>query len=271
MRKYFTMMGLLAIIEIALALYLTFWREAFWQSVTEKNSDIFFTQIAVFTAIALLLCVISASASYMGRLAAIKWREILNTKALLIQESRIENFHQRVQDDCFSYPDLTINIGFNLLKSCVYLLVFSIALCMQFSYIYLILIMSYAIINTLVAKKIATPLIHLQYEVQRAEATYRGNLSTSNFDDCIRLMLGVAKRTKKLEYFQVFYGQIGVLVPICLIAPSYFAGVVTFGALMQAQSIMGTVLENNSFFVNNFSAINKLLSCRRRLKEIDVI
>lgn len=183
----------------------------------------------------------------------------------------IENLRQRHQQDSQEYPDLFINLCFGLFKAIIYLIVFSVTLILEFSYIYLILIVVYAIINTYVAKRIATPLIGLQYETQRVEATYRGNLSTDGFNDCIRIMLGVAKRTKKLEYFQTFYGQIGVLIPICIVAPSYFAGVITFGSLMQAQSIMSTILENSSYGINSFAIINKFLSCRKRLKEINLI
>lgn len=272
MRKYFTLMGVFALIEISLALYLTFWRHDFWATIEARDGTQFIYQLIIFTITALALCFISAYATYLGRLSAIEWRKKLTTTIKEIKENKgIENFPQRVQEDTASYPDLFINICFGLFKAIIYLIVFSVTLILEFSYIYLILIVVYAIINTYVAKRIATPLIGLQYETQRVEATYRGNLSISNFDDCIRIMLGVAKRTKKLEYFQTFYGQIGVLIPICIVAPSYFTAVITFGSLMQAQSIMSTILENSSYGINSFAIINKFLSCRKRLKEINLI
>jgi putative ATP-binding cassette transporter len=81
----------------------------------------------------------------------------------------------------------------------------------------------------------------------------------------------LARQTKKLNYFQQFYGQVAVIIPICVLAPSYFAAAITFGVLMQAVSIMSTVLDNLSYGINSFGEINRLLSCKRRLKEAGVI
>lgn len=80
MRKYFTLMGLFALVEIALALYLTFWRHDFWATIEARDGTQFIYQLGVFTVTALCLCFISAYATYLGRLAAIEWRKKLDTR-----------------------------------------------------------------------------------------------------------------------------------------------------------------------------------------------
>lgn len=268
MKKYITIVIVLSLIEIGLALYLTEWRHAFWDFVNNKQIKGFTTQLAIFTVVALVLCFVSACSSYAGNLAAIKWREKLNSQLFVVRESRIENINQRIQEDCREYPSLLINLMCGFGKSIVYIFVFSIFLVCSFSALYLIYILAYSIIGTLVARKIAMPLIKLNYESQKVEATYRNNLEIGNFNDCIRIMFGVAKKTKHLNYFQTFYGQVAVIIPIIIVAPDYFLGAMTIGALMQTTSIMSTILDNLSFGVNSFDSMNRFLSCRKRLKEI---
>lgn len=277
MRKYLILMVVLAAVEITLALGLTFWREIFWNYVQSKNLSGFTTQLGVFTVVALILCVVSASAGYCQTLAAIKWREKLNIKALNVpirctkRGTEIENASQRIQEDCREYPALILNIGFGLAKALVYVVVFSISLVLQFSAMYLLYISIYAIIATLIARKVAYPLIALNYKSQQVEATYRNSLTDTNFNNCINVMTGLAVKTKHLSYFQTFYSQIGVIIPLVIIAPAYFAGGVSFGGLMQANSIMATIVESLSYGITSFDSINRLISCRTRLKEMQVI
>lgn len=271
MRKYLIFMGILSIIEIALAFYLTEWRHVFWDFVEKRNYEGFVFQIGIFTGVALVLCFVAAYAQYCGTLAAIKWREKLNLKAFSIRNSRIENVNQRIQEDCREYPDLMIQIIFGFGKALVYVFVFSISLIVSFSWIYLTIILTYAIISTLIAKKISLPLIKLNYNSQRAEATYRNNLNKENFQNCIDIMFGLARKTKHLSYFQTFYGQLAVILPIVIVAPAYFSAALTLGGLMQCTSIMSTVTDNLSYGINSFNIINRLVSCRTRLKEINII
>lgn len=271
MKKYIVCLIVFALLEISLALYLTWWRECFWQAISLKDSSSFIQQLGVFTGVALVMCFVSGISGYLVSLTAIKWRENLNAKAMSVRDNKIENLNQRIQEDCMSYPDLFLNIAFGSIKSLTYILVFSISLVFSFSYFFLLILITYSIIGTLIAKRIALPLISLNYQQQRLEATYRNNLTIENFSDCIALMLGLAKKQKHLTYFQQFYGQLGVLVPLLIIAPQYFTSAMTLGALMRFNSVSSTILDNMSYGINSFASINKLISCRKRLKEANII
>lgn len=301
MKKYLIYMALLSIIEIALAFYLTEWRHTFWDFVEKRNYNGFLTQIGIFTGVALVLCFVASYAQYCGTLAAIKWRGLLNKGATTRQvecvdclgtghndvrpdswkcpycngtgktEPYADNLNQRIQEDCKEYPDLMIQVLFGFGKAVVYVIVFATTLVVSFSWVYLTIILTYAILSTWIAKKISMPLISLNYQSQRAEATYRNELSVRNFEDCIQIMLGLASKTKRLAYFQTFYGQVAVILPIVIVAPAYFSAVLTLGGLMQCTSIMSTISDNLSYGINSFTMINKLISCRKRLSEIGVI
>ncbi len=209
-------------------------------------------------------------------MCAIKWREKLNKKAYQII-SDVENGNQRVQEDCRDYPDLFLQIVFGLGKSAVYVVVFSVSLVINFNLMYLGIMIVYAALSTWIAQRIAKPLVSLNYVTQQAEATYRNSLGSKkrdikavglNFSNCVHVMTGLALKTKRLSYFQTFYGQLAVVLPIVIVAPAYFGGALTLGALMQATGTMGTISDNLSFGITSFNIINKFKSCKKRLHEI---
>lgn len=278
MKKYITYIIFLSLIEISAALYLTFWRELFWNYVEARNFHGFCIQIGVFTFVAFIFCLVNAYAGYFTTLCAVKWRESMNYRIHNIvninglrdkfKAREIENYNQRVQEDCRDYPDLFLQLVFGLGKSIVYVVVFSVSITINFNWVYLGIIVVYAIVSTLIAQRIAKPLVSLNYATQQAEATYRNNLTGLNFANCIQIMLGLALKTKRLSYFQTFYAQIAVVLPIVVVAPAYFGGALTLGALMQATGTMGTITDNLSFGITSFNIINKFKSCKRRLHEI---
>lgn len=271
MRKYILWLIIFAALEITLALYLTFWREHFWNAVSNKEQLHFLQQLGIFTVVALLACFVSGFSGYLVSLTAIKWREKLNTKAFAIRELRIENMNQRIQEDCMNYPDLILSLSYGSLKALMYIIVFIISLVLSFSWWYVGILLAYTIIGSVFTNYIAKPLIHLNYEQQKVEASYRNQLTMDNFSDCINIMLGLAKKQKHLTYFQQFYLQVGVVVPLIIVAPQYFHSAMTLGMLMRFNSLSSTILENMSYGVSNFGMINKLLSCRKRLKEASIL
>lgn len=271
MKKYVFWLCVFAVIEISIALYLTIWREHFWNAVAQKQSVTFMYQLGVFTTVALGACFVSGFSGYLVSLTTIKWREKLNAKAVEIRNSRIENMNQRIQEDCWNYPNLVLSLLYGSLKALMYIIVFIISLVLSFNFIYVVILMVYTVIGSIVTHYIAKPLIHLNYEQQRAEATYRNCLSITNFKDCLGIMLGLAKKQKHLTYFQQFYGQVGVVLPLILIAPVYFTTNMNIGNLMRFNSLSSTILDNMSYGISNFGTINMLLSCKKRLKEARII
>jgi putative ATP-binding cassette transporter len=271
MRKYFSLLIIFAVLEISFALYLTVWREHFWNAVTNKQSAEFIQQLCVFLAVALGCCFTSGISGYLVSLTTIKWREKLNIKALAIPDSRIENVNQRIQEDSMKYPELCLTLGFGIIKAVMYIIVFSISLIVAFKLNYWFILGAYSILGSILAYKVAKPLIALNYNQQQAEATYRNNLTTLNFSECIRVMLGIAKKQKHLTYFQQFYLQVAVVIPLVIIAPAYFSSAMTLGMLMRFNSLSSTIVENMSYGISSWGSINMLLSCRKRLKELGVL
>lgn len=269
MKKYITLLIIFAAIEISLALYLTMWREHFWNDVSTKNQVGFIYQLGVFTVVALGCCIVSGVSGYILNLTTIEWRKKLTER--LDHSLDVENFSQRAQEDTSKYPELVLSLGYGFCKAIMYIIVFSISLCLSFEWWYLVVLLAYTIVGSIVTSFIAKPLIHLNYQQQRLEATYRQNLSRSNFIMCICLMLGIARKQKHLTYFQSLYMQVGVVVPLILIAPEYFSSAMVLGTLMRFNSLSSTILDNMGYGISSWGQINMLISCRKRLKEINII
>lgn len=262
---------ILSIIEISLALYLTFWREHFWDALVAKNYTDFLKQLGIFTVVATSAGLISGYSGYLVALAGIEWRQDLTAVASKLSVQHITNINQRIQEDCWIYPDLMLNLFFGLIKSIIYLLVFTIFLLLSFSYGLLIQLLIFAVLGTWIVHHIAKPLVELNYTQQTVEATYRTNLTPSNFTECIKIMLGLATKTKHLSYVQSIYNQIGVVIPIIIISPIYFSTSLTVGTLMRFNSMSSTILDSLSYGITNYGGLNKLRSCHRRLKEAGII
>lgn len=270
MKKYIALLLILSTVEIGLALYLTYFRETFWNAISNKEQLHFIQQLGVFTVVALGASFVSGVSGYFVALSTIEWRKVLNDRAHKV-DVQAENLNQRIQEDCSSYPDLILNIGYGAVKALMYIIVFVTSLLMSFHWWYLLILVGYAVIGSIATNYIAKPLIKLNYEQQRAEATYRNNLTIDNFSDCIRIMFGLAKKQKHLTYFQQLYLQAGVVIPLIIIAPTYFYTAMTIGVLMRFNSLASTILDNMSYGISSFGIINKLLSCRKRLKEVGVL
>lgn len=273
MKRYIILLVIFGALEVALALYLTVWREHFWNAVSNKEGADFVHQLYVFTIVAVSICFIYGLQGYMLNMVAIKWREHLNTKAhsLGVRNDKIENLNQRIQEDCMAYPDLALTLASGAAKACAYICVFGASLVLSFSWVYLGVLVAYSIVGTVLTRYIASPLIGLNYEQQRAEATYRNGLTPGNFGACIRIMRGIAVKQKHLTYFQQFYSQVGVVIPLLVVAPLYFTTGMSLGELMRFNSLASTILDNMSYGVVSFAMINKLLSCRKRLVQALII
>lgn len=263
--------SLLVILELALAFYLSEWRNIFWDAIATKNFGVFIHQLIIFLFISMAFVFTASTCQYMYALLARQWRGVLNSKALTLTDTKAENFSQRVQEDCRDYPLLAISLGFGSIKAICYILLFSGYIIANYSLNYVIIITIYAIISSIIAKKIAMPLIKLNYLSQVAEASYRQDLTESNYTTATNLVKQIAYKTKLLSYFQTGYGQAGVLVPIIILAPAYFGGAMTLGLLMQVKGLLTDILDNQSYAIYSFDSINRLLSCRKRLTEIGII
>ena len=264
----------LIIIECALVGYIAWWREGFWSAVSHRDLMSFILYVLKFTVAALMICYVSGKSLYLTQYVSLIYRRNLTRKAFrkgMIHYHNVEGKEQRIQEDCASYPLLAVSLLTDLFRKFLNLGTFVVILLIQLSGWYLLIPLTYAIIGTCISRYFANPLISLNYTNQLLEAKFRQMLTKNNYAKVHRNNTELFLATKKLSYFQYFYGQISVIIPYIVLYPVYFTARISFGVLMQCANILASIIDALSYIVNSYNDINKWLSCRRRLKEINLI
>jgi putative ATP-binding cassette transporter len=273
-KKYIILIIFLSILEASLIGYIGWWRAPFWGFVQSKNLYMFYWYLIYFGIAALAACGISAMNIWYQNKATLAYRDKLTEKALNINLDRpnsVEGQAQRIQEDPNSYPAFIFTFCAQMFRNVLVLGVYGTILVYQLSFINLLYPFLYTILGTGLAAYIAKPLFSLNYLNQVVEAKFRQELTKENYKTVHDNNLKVYKATKKLNYFQYFFSQISVIFPYLVIAPLYFTSNIIFGVYMQCASAMANMVECLSLLINNYGEFNKWLSCRRRLKELEII
>lgn len=152
---------IMTLIECSLAGYIAYWREPFWSAVQNRDLNTFIWYIGYFTLAALTICYISGKNDYIQSYTALIYRHLYTRKSLKINKDVVEGQAQRIQEDCFSYPLLSITLCVGFIKNLVLLFTYILILIYQLGISYLTFPILYAIIGTYIASKLARPLIDL--------------------------------------------------------------------------------------------------------------
>jgi putative ATP-binding cassette transporter len=268
----FIVLIIICIVDLSMTSYLVMWREAFWQSVNDRHLQSFLHLLYIFSAVAIGLCIVSGIETYLQNKIALNWRRILTRKAFKIKDMHLAEGHQqRIQEDCRDYPLLIIGFLQYILMQGVLVIFYIYTIYNHAGLLYVLIPVAYGVLGTGLGYYIAHPLIHLNYVNQVLEAAFRQSLTKLDYGRVHRNNHKMFVKSKHLQYFQYFYGQISVIFPYLILAPIYFGGVIAFGVFMQIASTISHLTDSLGSIVNNFDKINKMLSCRKRLHELGVI
>lgn len=271
LNKYVFLLVFLVLLDCGIGTYLGFWRENYWNSVSNHQFSLWIRYIAEFIVAALLSCGVTGYSQYLISIVSLYWRTKLTKKALKLDYSSIEGHQQRIQEDCGRYPSLLLNLVVALIRSVIMIVAFSYIILQHLAWYYLLIPFGYAFIGTLVAGKIAFPLINLNYMNQVVEARFRQSLSRLNYLLAHNNNHKLFIKTKHLNYFQSFFSQITVIFPHLVLSFSYFSGKIVFGVFMQVAAAMSEITSSLSIIILSLSDINNLISCHRRLRELKII
>jgi len=272
LKYYLILLILFSLCDCGIGGFIGFWREWYWQALSNKQFYSWLLYLGEFSIAALLSCLLSGYGNYIGNILGLYYRTKLTKIALTLNNHpEIEGGSQRVQEDCNVYPQLLIQLSTGLFKSVLMIGIFILIIFIQLPWYYVLISLSYALLGTFLASKIASPLIKLNYLNQVVEAKFRQILTKINYKKVHNNNRILYKNLKYLQYFQSFYNQITIIIPHILLLFVYFSGKISFGVFMQVASSIAELINNLSFFINSFDQINKLLSCRKRLKELEII
>ncbi len=217
-----------------------------------------------------------------------EWLHDANHYRMQLQGDAADNPDQRVSDDVKMFVEQTLSVGTGLLNSIVSFFSFAVILWGLSAEAPLQLFgnplpipgylvwaaLIYAIFGTALTQWIGAPLVNLNFEQQQREADFRFNLvRVRENSEQIALLHGdrteresllrrfgrvilnwyaIMSRTKRLMGFTQSYAQTGVIFPILLMAPAYFANKILLGPVIQGSEAFNNTSDALSFFVSSY-------------------
>ena len=293
------------------------WNAQFYNALQNRDWSDFVYYLSYFCVLATAFILFAVYQLYLNQWLQIRWRRWLtatyldhwlagaNHYRMQLLGDAADNPDQRISEDIRQFIELTLNIGLQLLNSCVTLISFMAILWTLsaaaplhlFGVTYdipgylLWAALIYAIIGTALTHLVGRPLIALNFQQQRYEADFRFNLvRVRENSEQIALLDGeraeadrllvrfasvvgnwyaIMTRQKKLTFLTASYTQASVVFPFIMVSPAYFAGAVQLGGLMQTANAFGQVQNALSVFVNIYRNLAEWRAVVERLSGFD--
>jgi putative ATP-binding cassette transporter len=302
---------------VGITVLLNEWNNRFYNALQDRNWDAFVYQLGYFCVLATAFILLAVYQLYLNQWLQIRWRRWLtatyldhwlaaaNHYRMQLLGDAADNPDQRISEDIRQFIDLTLNIGLQLLNSCVTLFSFMIILWSLSAAAPLHLFgatfnipgyllwaaLIYAVIGTALTHLIGRALIALNFQQQRYEADFRFNLVRVRenseqiallegeraerdrllvrFGNVVANWYAIMTRQKKLTFFTAGYSQASVVFPFIMVSPAYFAKVIQLGGLMQTANAFGQVQNALSVFVNIYRNLAEWRAVVERLSGFD--
>lgn len=304
---------IMTITIVGVNLIFNFWYNNFYNALQAYDKHKTLTLLGYFCLIALAAIILAVYRYYITQLLALRWRRWLTEQFLGYWLHKrgyyyLENFDkqtdnpdQRIQEDVGALITNSLDLATGLISSITTFFAFIFVLWKLSGDFHLDLFgrtwhipgylmwvsIIYCLIGTLLTFKIGRPLIMLNFEQQRREASfryaavdlrthsenvalYRGeHHQRSILDNLLEKVLGnwyqIILRQKKLIWFTSGFNQIAVLLPLAVALPNYFEKVFLLGGLMQTLQAFGQVQDSLAYLVNSYSQIALWQAIGRRL------
>jgi putative ATP-binding cassette transporter len=290
------------------------WYNHFYNALQDYDKHSAIDLLVIFFAIAGIYIVVAVYRYYIYSYFGLRWRRWLTDQLIArwLQNKSyylLENFDestdnpdQRIQEDAGAIVAHTIEltIGFVTATTTLFAFVFILwklsgVLTLPLGPLgtyhipgYLVWVgVVYAFIGSFFAVKIGQPLVALNFEQQRREATfrfaavdlrqhtehvalYKGEKQQQGilgglFNRVLENYYAIILRQKLLLWFTAGYNQVSVVLPLIVALPNYFNKVFMLGGLIQTLGAFGKVQDALSFFVNAYARIAEWQAVARRL------
>ncbi len=208
-----------------------------------------------------------------------------------------DNPDQRVSEDVREFTASMLSLGIDLMSNVVTLFsfvgvlwglsgpitVFGVTIPAYLVWIALV----YAVLGTVATHFVGRPLALLNFAQQRYEANFRFGLVRvrentegvalyggeaeeqsgllARFTDVFANYYAIMRRTKLLNSLTIGYSQVSGIFPIVVLAPRYFFGDVTLGALFQTTGAFSEVQGALSWFIDSYASLAEFRATTERL------
>lgn len=213
-----------------------------------------------------------------------------------------DNLDQRIAEDVRLYVDNLLVLGLGAIRSIATIFMFLLLLWTLSKPIAMLGVtlhgqlvwfaLVYAILGTWIAHLIGRRLTPLHKQQQKAEADFRFSLMrflentegvalhrgeqeqahefTQRFAAIETNWRFIMKATRRLTLFTTTYAQGILIIPFLLVAPAYFAGMLTMGAIFQASNAFAQVQMALSWIVTSYADLTTWLATVDRLAGFQV-
>lgn len=270
------------LIMIGLSTCFLKWREFFYNSIQKYDAPSIYLGLGLFTGLALVYVFIYGLTSFYTRYLEFSVRQFLFNKYILKSKSKHEGgvtvVEQRVQDDPLRFAKTSIALVKAILDSSVRLPVFLFILATVAKWWMLVAVLVYAIIGTILSKKVSNKLVAVEYYQESLEAELRRDIISYNNSNRLELpslksiianWQELALRQKYLSWYTSFYGQLSVIFPFCMLMPLFLGKAILLGTLFSTASAIEQVLGSLSVFVESRDLVVDLSMTSKRLTEME--
>lgn len=316
-RKAYTFLGLtiiLTLVMVAFDVVFSYWMNYFYDALQAYHVHDTIMLLFVFCGLAAFYIVIAVYRYYLSQLLGLRWRRWLTEQIIgrwlekrdyyymETFDKRTDNPDQRIQEDVGALVSNTISLIIGFIGSIATFIAFIYVLWKLSGVItlplgslgtlhipgYLVWVsVIYSLVGTYITFRIGYPLIGLNFEQQRREATFRyaaidlrshaehvalyqgeehqKNILHRLFDRVLHNWYLIILRQKLLLYFTNGFNQIAVILPLMVALPNYFSKVFLLGGVMQSIRAFNNLQEASSFFVNSYPQIAEWRAVARRL------
>lgn len=269
------------------------------QNVSQHSIDDFWASMVEFAKIAFPYVFLATITGYFTRIWAFKWREAMTftyIKYWRNVKNEIEGSSQRIQEDIYRFAKIVESLGLQVASALMKLFAFlpilwglssgvNIPILKDFegSLVWVALLVSIG--GLVISWFVGIMLPGLEYNNQKVEAAFRKELvygedNKENFAQIptlTELFTGLKVNYNRLflhyGYFDLwinFFSQLMIIVPILIMGPGLFSGLITLGVMMQVNNAFAQVRNSFSIFINNWTTITELRSIHKRLKEFEI-
>lgn len=293
---------------------LSYWSNYFFNALQAYNLNQSIWLLVLFFVLATFYIVFGVYRYYISQLFGLRWRnwltqQFVNRWLMHRDYYYLENFDvktdnpdQRIQEDISNLVSFSLSLSIGLVGSVTTFLAFIYVLWDLSGVIpitlgslgtfnipgYLVWVaVIYSILGTYFAFKIGFPLVALNFEQQRREATFRfaaidlrshsenvalyggehhqKNILFRLFQRVLENWYFIILRQKSLLWFTLGYSQVAVALPMLVALPNYFRKVFLLGGVMQSIRAFGQIQEALSFFITSYTTIAEWRAVNQRL------
>jgi putative ATP-binding cassette transporter len=299
---------------VGLDLVFNYWYSHFYDALQAYDKPSVLRLLLYFCGIAATMIIIAVYRYYVTQFFNLRWRKWLTNQFVgrwlqhrsyyLLEnfDEKTDNPDQRIQEDVTAIISNTIDLVVGVLGAIMTLFTFIFVLWSLSGHLtislgslgkfvipgYLVWVgVLYASLGTYLTVKIGRPLVALNFEQQKREATFRyaavevrthaehialyegehhqKTILNGLFDLVLSNYYLIILRQKLLLWFTAGYNQAAVIIPLIVALPNYFGKVFKLGGLIQSLNAFGKVQESLSFIVNAYTQIAQWQAIAQRL------